>query len=315
MRKLNVIFVCVALLVPALAFGQAPGTALSFEVASIKPAEPITPALVASGRLHVGMNIDTSRVDIGYMSLADLIPIAYKVKPYQISGPEWMRSQRFDILAKLPEGATREQVPEMLKALLQERFSLKAHLEKREHNVYALVVANKDGPKLKESAPEQETPADGGAFNVGRGENQLRINAGRGGATVVSAQAGTTKITPGPDGTMRMEMSKVTMPAFAEMLTPLLDRPVMDTTELKGNYQVSLDLTMDVLMNVARAAGVGVPGLGVPGGDAGRAPQASDPSSGSIFTSIQQLGLRLESRKAPVEFVVVDSVEKMPTEN
>jgi len=89
----------------------------------------------------------------------------------------------------------------------------------------------------------------------------------------------------------------------------------MDTTELKGNYQVSLDLTMDVLMNVARAAGVGVPGLGVPGGDAGRAPQASDPSSGSIFTSIQQLGLRLESRKAPVEFVVVDSVEKMPTEN
>jgi uncharacterized protein (TIGR03435 family) len=248
------------------------------------------------------------------MSLADLIPIAYKVKPYQISGPEWMRSQRFDILAKLPEGATKEQVPEMLKALLQERFHLKAHLEKREHNVYALVVA-KDGPKLKESVPEPDAPADPGALTVGRGENQLRINAGRGGATVVSAQAGTTKITPGPDGTMRMEMSKVTMAAFAEMLTPLLDRPVMDTTELKGNYQVSLDLTLDVLMNVARAAGVGVPGIGVPGGDAGRVPQASDPSSGSIFTSVQQLGLRLESRKAPVEFVVVDSAEKLPTEN
>lgn len=314
MRKLNVVFICVVLLVPALALGQAQGPALSFEVASIKPAEPITPALVASGRLHVGMNIDTSRVDIGYLSLADLIPIAYKVKPFQISGPEWMRSQRFDILAKLPEGATKEQVPEMLKALLQERFHLKAHLEKRENNVYALVVA-KDGPKLKESPPEPEAPADAAGLTVGRGENQLRINAGRGGATVVSAQAGTTKITPGPDGTMRMEMSKVTMAAFAEMLTPLLDRPVMDTTELKGNYQVSLDLTMDVLLNVARAAGVGVPGVGALGGDAGRAPQASDPSGGSIFASVQQLGLRLESRKAPVEFVVVDSVEKMPTEN
>src|SRR5678816_830986 len=96
----------VILLFPLLTFGQAPS--LSFEVASIKPAEQITPAMIASGKLHLGMSIDGARVDIGYMSLADLIPVAYNVKPFQVAGPEWMRSQRFDIIAKLPEGATKE---------------------------------------------------------------------------------------------------------------------------------------------------------------------------------------------------------------
>ena len=68
------------------------------------------------------------------MSLAELIPIAYNVKPFQVAGPDWMSSQRFDILARMPEGTTKEQVPEMLQALLAERFQLKIHRENREHN-------------------------------------------------------------------------------------------------------------------------------------------------------------------------------------
>ena len=132
---------------------------------------------------------------------------------------------------------------------------------------------------------------------------------------MTSAQTGTTKVSPGPDGQMRMEMSRITMATFAEMLTNLVDRPVIDMTNLKGNYQVSLDLSMDVLMNVARAAGVGIPALGARGADPSRPVEASDPSAGPIFTSVQQLGLKLESRKAPAEFVVIEHVEKMPTEN
>src|SRR5262249_56610795 len=127
----------------------------------------------------VGMNVDGARVDIGYMSLADLIPIAFSVKAYQVSGPDWMREQRWDILAKMPEGATKEQVPQMLQELLKERFQLKVHRENREYNVYALVVP-KGGHKLKESLPETEAPAaqapPQNGIAVGTGSNQIKIN-------------------------------------------------------------------------------------------------------------------------------------------
>src|SRR5436190_22551882 len=104
-------FAFLILLIPALSFCQAPAGALSFDVASIKPAEAITPATIAAGKLHLGMAVDGARVDIGNLSLGELIPIAFNVKPYQIQGPDWLRAQRFDILAKMPEGATKEQVP------------------------------------------------------------------------------------------------------------------------------------------------------------------------------------------------------------
>src|ERR1051326_5463781 len=132
-RRLGLTLLC--LLMPAFAFRQAPATALSFEVATIRPAENITAAMIASGKLHVGMLIEGSRVNIGFMSLAELIPVAFGLKPYQISGPDWMAAQRFDILAKMPEGSTKEQVPDMLQALLAERFQLKFHRESRDHNV------------------------------------------------------------------------------------------------------------------------------------------------------------------------------------
>src|SRR5262245_13544601 len=207
-KSYSIGFICLILLLPGAVFGQAPAAGLSFEVASIKPAEPITPAMIAAGKLHVGMSVDGARVDIGYLSLGELIPMAFKVKSYQVSGPDWLRAQRFDILAKLPEGATKEQVPEMLQALLVERFQLKARKENREIPVYALVM-NKDGHKLKESPPETDAPAADapGGTTSGAGSNQIRVNAGRGGTTMTSAQTGTTKISPGPDGQMRMEMS------------------------------------------------------------------------------------------------------------
>jgi uncharacterized protein (TIGR03435 family) len=293
-----------------------PALPVAFEVASIKPAQMITPAIVASGKLHVGMSIDAARVDIGFLSLAELIPIAYKVKPYQVSGPDWMNVQRFDIIAKIPEGATKEQVPEMMQALLEERFQLKVHRENRDHNIYALVVS-KEGSKLKEAPPDADEPAVDPAtpgLPAGAGGNQIKINTGRDGATLVSPQVGTTRVIPSADGTMRMEMSRVSMPAFVEMLSRFVDRPVVDMTDLKGRYQVALDLTMDSLMNMAKAAGVGIGALGSRG-EPGRPADASDPAGSSVFRSVQQMGLRLEPRRAPIEFIVVDHVEKMPSEN
>jgi len=109
------------------------------------------------------------------------------------------------------------------------------------------------------------------------------------------------------------------MAAFAELLTRFVDRPVLDMTEMKGSYQVALDLPMQDLMAVARAQGVmggafGGPGGGAPGANTA-VPAASDPSGSAIFSAVQKLGLKLDGRKAVVETIVVDHLEKTPTEN
>jgi uncharacterized protein (TIGR03435 family) len=295
-----------------LAAGAAMGQTATFEVASVKPAAPLDRSQILSGQMHVGMKIDAARVDIGSMSLADLIRVAYRVKPYQISGPDWMASERFDVLAKLPEGASSGQVPEMLQALLAERFKLTVHRESKEHAVYALVVG-KSGPKLKESAPDADAPAETNDANPqvrvsGRGENtQVSISGG---------QIGTAHMSMGPGGTMHLEAPKMNMAAFADTLSRFFDRPVVDLTELKGTYQVALDLSMEDLRNAARNFGVMAPGLG--GGRGGARPPAdaaSDPGGLSIFAAVQQLGLKLEPRKTPLDLIVIDHLEKTPTEN
>src|SRR5215475_6789964 len=114
----------------------------AFEVASIKEALPLSIENSQAGQFHVGMHINGSRADYGFMSLADLIPYAYRVKRYQLSGPSWMNETRWDILGKIPEGQDGDRAPEMMQNLLVERFKLSIHRENREQPVYALVVAN-----------------------------------------------------------------------------------------------------------------------------------------------------------------------------
>src|SRR6185503_19368558 len=116
-------------------------------------------------------------------SLANLICIAYKIKPHQLSGPDWMAAQRFEIMAKMPEGASKDQVPTMLQALLAERFKLTVHRDNKEQSVYAMVVG-KNGHKMKEvaadpaapaAAPEEPAQPKPGTIVVGSGENQVSV--------------------------------------------------------------------------------------------------------------------------------------------
>lgn len=318
------------------AFAQTPAAPVplpSFEVASIKPAPPIEPQKIMAGTLHIGMTIDSARVDIGNLSLADLIRTAYKVKPYQVSGPEWMSGLRWDIVAKIPEGGTKEQVPAMLQALLAERFKLAVHHDSKDHAVYALVVG-KTGLKMKEAepdpvvaaAPAAEAPGSKPALVVGTPDGQMKISPnpeGRG-ATITGGMFGQMKVSVGEGGRMRMEFSRLGMPALADMLSRFADKPVLDMTELKGNYQVTLDLSMDEMRNVAQAMSsqMGFPsgpmGRGRDGGPAGGASPAdaaSTPGGSSVLGAVQQLGLKLDSRKMPVDTIVVDHLEKSPTEN
>src|SRR5580700_10363976 len=90
------------LLTAGAAFGQTPAAAPAFDVASVKLAGAIDPVKMMSGQVRIGMKVDGARVDIGFMSLSDLIGVAFRVKAYQITGPDWMSSQRFDIRATLP---------------------------------------------------------------------------------------------------------------------------------------------------------------------------------------------------------------------
>lgn len=297
--------------------GQTTAAAPTFDVASIKPSEPITPAMVQAGKLHAGMKIDGARVDIGNFTLLQLITKAYDVKTYQVQGPSWMTpmAQRFDVVANLPAGATKDQVPQMLQALLAERFKLVIHRDTKEHNVYALVVA-KGGPKIKET--QEPAPAADGAAAPNpaiTGSSSVTVTQSKGGGAEVSDGAGLRqKMTPSADGkSVRFEISKASMALLAEGLSPLVDRPIVDMTELKGNYDVTFEVSMQELMNAARAAGAAVP-QAAPAASASPAEAASDPG-GSIFTAIQSLGLKLEPRKAPLLMIVVDKAEKMPTDN
>ncbi len=243
-RKMTVsgIFVAGALSL----FAQTPG----FEVATIKPSPPMESIAVQilSGKVHVGMRMDGNRVDIGSMPPSGLIQTAYRVKPYQVSGPGWISGQRFDILANMPEGASQDLVPEMLQALLAERFKLTTHHETREHSVYAL-VAGKGGSKLTEAtapeagAPKPETDKNAIALDTPIGRMSVSVDARGGGAVVSTPITGKMRMSMGPDRTMIMEAESMTMAALAEQLSPMLDRPVLDFTELKGSYQVKLELS------------------------------------------------------------------------
>jgi uncharacterized protein (TIGR03435 family) len=208
----------------------------------------------------------------------NLLATAFAVKEHQISGPDWLRNERFDVTAKLPEGATKDQVPAMLQTLLAERFKLTTHKDSKTLPVYALIVA-KNGPKL----------------HAAEGEGGMRMMMG-------------------PKG--RQMTGKAPIGRLADMLSNMLDRPVIDLTEIKGTYDIDLLWSPD-----GSEGGGGKMGMRVEGGPrhdgGGIEPKIEgEADAPSIFTALQEkLGLKLDARKSPVDIITVDTLEKIPTEN
>jgi uncharacterized protein (TIGR03435 family) len=328
------------LLAGGAAFGQAAPAAqtvasnLIFDVASVKPSPPLDmqklQADMQAGRMpNFGMHINGLRAEYNYMAMRELIAAAYKVKPYQVTGPAWLATTRFDIVAKMPEGSKKDDAPEMLRALLADRFKLVAHRETQEHPVLALVVS-KNGIKMKEST--SVPPALDPDAELKPGET--RMDTPNGPAVVTRNKDGSATVNMGAKGiiTQKMDMQNqslhldstmTTMDGFADMLTNLMQmggpggKQVVDMTGLKGNYEVAVDISLADLMAAARNAGIDVPGGPGAGGAAPAAAPAAaaDPGGGgtTVFASVEKLGLKLEPRKAPVEQLVVDSLEKTPT--
>ena len=123
-----------------------------FEAASIKPAPPPTNNMIRVMMRGGPGSDDPGRVDWNNVSLRQMVTDAFNVKDYQVQGPDWLGSQRFDVVAKIPAGTTKEQYRLMIQKLLTDRFKMTFHREQKEHAAYALVVA-KGGPKFKESDP------------------------------------------------------------------------------------------------------------------------------------------------------------------
>jgi uncharacterized protein (TIGR03435 family) len=254
-----------------------PQAAPTFEVASVKPNVSNSDAGSSNG--------NPGTFSVVNLSLRRVIGIAYRISAPlirdRIVGPAWIDSSRFDITARLAQGADTNRVPEMLKALLAERFALTAHVEMRDISGYALVRARKDdqlGPQLTRSSLDCSRRDDSVSRSVGD-----VIRSATPTCTMASAVDANGGILRGGGRTMD---------DLARNLTGQVRRTVIDRTGMSGTYDFILRWTPENFQSVAPEAGPSRDGT-------------------SILTALQeQLGLKLEEERVPTEFLIIDRVER-----
>jgi uncharacterized protein (TIGR03435 family) len=251
---------------------QAPTAKPAFEVVSIKPTSETLMMLMQSGKAP--MRIDDAQFEMASIDLANLVRMAYHLPQDQISGPGWLEQERFAVSAKLPAGASKSQVFEMLQTMLAERFKIAVHHEQKVRPVYLLVVGK--GPlKLKQSAggdPDRQ------GCHGGRGGHHTCQNVSMDGLAAFLTTVGNTEL-------------------FAAVE---LGRPVVDNTGLKAAYDFSMDYGR----------------VGAAGGRRGdAAPADGGATEVSIAEAVKALGLNLEPGRRPFDILVIDHIERVPTEN
>jgi uncharacterized protein (TIGR03435 family) len=259
----------------------ATGMALALGQSTTRPAFDVASVKLSKRPKEAGITSVTPQ-GINYVgaSLRMILAEAYNVKWPSMSSPdarirEMLDEGTYDIIAKADHAVPKEQLMLMLQTLLADRFKLTLHIESRVEPVYKLIVA-KDGPKLQESAA-------GGELNVSG--------------------------VPGGG----LDCRNITMSLLSRYLTSRIGRVVVDQTGLKGQYDFILKVGGLPTLDEARAAVS--PNVSPDGAKVAMVAILNDWSSSSVFTDIQkQLGLKLESDKAPVDNLVVDHVEK-PSEN
>jgi uncharacterized protein (TIGR03435 family) len=273
----------------------------AFEVASVKPAvsdkSVPSPGMFA---MRGGPGTpDPERLTYINVPLRALLLRAYDLKVYQLSGPTWLETERYEIRAKVPPGTTKEQLSLMLQNLLAERFGLKVHHETRDVLAYELVVA-KGGVKMKESAKPVDEPVS-------------PDNSGRGGVATQRGQDGRMELAPGRKGAMVMGMGaalriSARLQSSAEIATLCQNRighPVADKTGLTGTYDFNLDFSPNGQVSSSAAPSSA---SGTPLGDL-------KDDVPPFELAIQSLGLSLKPAKIALDIVVIDHIEKIPTEN
>jgi uncharacterized protein (TIGR03435 family) len=274
-----------------------PATGPKFEVASVHLISPRDQTTADKGPATV--NFSGARVAISGFALTNIIATAYRTETYLLTSPDWTAQTRVVIQALMPQGATKDQLPEMMKALLAERFHLVAHTVMIDEPVYALVIA-KNGPKLNPPRDlDQATCAgwsDKSGFDDFQGCNKA---GGQSSGTTVRTQVSIG----GPNGPTRFEMSsdgdllevreeylRMSMQQLARRMSvpcagSCLNLPVVDRTGIAGQWDFSLNRT------------------------------CSGSNCDTYASSLEKIGLKVEKTIAPVERLVVDQIDKAPAEN
>ena len=296
MNKAAVFIVLGIAIVAIPILSQAPaGGRPSFDVASIKVHPPPLTRIIVT--------MPPGRFVAEGFSLKMLVGRAYGVPDLRVlGGPNWAASERYDIEAKAEGTIAQGQLPLMLQSLLEGRFQLKAHKETRELPVYDLVVA-RGGSKMKLSE-DQTPPAPVPPPTAGD-----RGAGARGAAPGPGGRGGPFPGGPLPRGAFfggrgSLQATAAQLSTLVNFLTNQLGRPVYDKTGLTGLFDIKLDWTPGAEQATLPFG---------PNPDA--PPPPADASGPSLFTALQeQLGLRLESTKGPVDVIVIDSAQK-PTEN
>jgi uncharacterized protein (TIGR03435 family) len=273
-----------------------------FEAASIKPSA-WKPATGAPGERGTGdgcptsMKLDPARVEIQCATMAMLIGYAFRHPPDRVKGPDWMMTvgtQRWDIVATLPESAAGH-IPEMLQALLAGRFQLALHRGATSGPVYAL-IASRSGLKMKEAAAAPAADAVTDVQPVGfYGTVQDRVADGV--MVISSPRMGSVRQTDGADHNhQRWDAESISFEGLAELLDKVapMSVPIVDKTGLKGRFQMTLEVEFNDLGNPAEMEA--------------RVVRAFN-------DGLRKLGLQLERRRGEVPTLIVDHVEKTPTEN
>jgi len=262
-----------------------------FEVASIRPS-PSTPVGA------VGLRITQTEARFTWIPLNLYIGWAFDIPVERIDGPTWLVSTRFDIVAKMPENQSQhaqERVPAMLRALLEDRFHLRVHRARREFSVFGLEVAPKGVPLTR--APDEPPPP--------------------GPLTMLSGPSGGGKLTTFGDGATflvgdsRFEARRMSMRTLAGALTPLAGRPVIDMTNLEGRYDVTFSLEREDFLALMRRS-VAAAGFAVAQEDTQRVESAT---TVALPEALEKVGLLLRSRRAPLDVLVIDAIDRRPTDN
>jgi uncharacterized protein (TIGR03435 family) len=314
------------LLAPLATYAQAApaarpaSAALTFEVASVHQSpEPDMRQLIA--KLNAGIkpesiHIDGERAVFTFMSLKRLVAYAYNAQTYEVTGPDWLPTDRFDITATLPAGSTKEDVPRMMQTLLRDRFHMEARRTTLDDQPVLGIQTGKNGTKLK---PAMAAPK---ALDLSQPLQP--------GQTILESPTGPILLTRKPDGAteydmgdrgdltlkfdtssmaMQMTSNAITMNGVAVMINILgsgQGREVVNQTNLSGPYQVSLQFALGDLLGALHDDGIDLP----------PSPGYDDPDNGATLGgSLNALGLHLEKTRASVTRLVVDKIDKTPSEN
>lgn len=286
------------LLLSGVVFAQSADSSPKFEVAAIRNGTvPLQRGGPGGAGIQPGLYGCTGgpgTPDPGVLrcnvSVEELVRTAYQLMPYQFTAPDWMRASWFEIDARVPAGSTKEQLFVMERDLLAERFKLAVHWNKKEMQVYEMAVG-KEGPKFKEWVDLPPLPP--GATPYDRPKGPLKAS----------------DLRPDPDSSTEWQTiygshsrrGRMSMNDLGGYLSENLERPVINSTGLKGEYDIMLDFVMEPRPFPGRAPAPDPP------------PLAAGPTLLNAVES--QLGLNLEAKKGMIDVLVIDHIDKTPTEN